>query len=291
MSEKTIMPCPACREAGSDKSGNHLAVFPSGKFACAVHPSDRLHNRRVVELMPELGANDIIAQPKSKRPISNTRASNSAIKRLDLLSRIKADFPATVADLWESSPVRCDEDLDESRAFLRLFPADAVLWIAKDIYQTGRPEHTLCFRTRAEWEAETFTAPGTRIAPSSLRHGMISRKTENVVQHLFTVIESDAIGDGELYANKDEFCSLIRWLREACGWQLAAVVDSGRRSLHAWFHHPGYVDVTQLAEHAAVLGLDSKFSEPSQPWRLPGVKREGSDTRQHLVYLNLGESL
>jgi hypothetical protein len=47
----------------------------------------------------------------------------------------------------------------------------------------------------------------------------------------------------------------------------------------------------QLAEHAAALGLDSKFSEPSQPWRLPGVARENANTRQQLIYLDLGAAL
>jgi hypothetical protein len=41
----------------------------------------------------------------------------------------------------------------------------------------------------------------------------------------------------------------------------------------------------QLAEHAVALGLDNKFSEPSQPWRLPGVRRENAETRQRLVYV------
>ena len=54
MSDRQTMPCPACREAGSDKSGDHLTVFPSGKFACAVHPGDKAHNRRIFELNPEL---------------------------------------------------------------------------------------------------------------------------------------------------------------------------------------------------------------------------------------------
>jgi 5S rRNA maturation endonuclease (ribonuclease M5) len=54
MSDKTSMPCPACREAGSDKSGNHLEIFPSGKFCCAVHPRDKAHNRRIIELRPDL---------------------------------------------------------------------------------------------------------------------------------------------------------------------------------------------------------------------------------------------
>jgi hypothetical protein len=189
-------------------------------------------------------------------------------------------------DLWDSSPTPCDEKLDEAKAFLNQFPADAVLWLAPDIYQTGKPEHAKFFRTRAEWQGEMFTAPGMRIAASSFKPGSYSRSASTVAQHLFTVIESDEIGAGEKYADKDEFCALIRWLREACGWHLAAVVDSGRRSLHAWFKHPGATDMELLEKHATALGLDLKFKEPSQPWRLPGVMRENSDTRQQLVYLD-----
>jgi hypothetical protein len=283
MSGKTTMPCPACREIGKDTDGDNLRVFPSGKFHCIAAGKDKAHNRRIIELMPELGS-ETPSPAFAPRLVAKPRP---APKPVDLLSRIKADFPACVADLWEDSPVRCDEGLDDAKAFLSLFPADAVLWIAPDIYQTGRPEHTLCFRTRAEWEAETLTAPGTRIAPSSFKPGIIGRKAENVADHVFVVVETDDIGAGKLYADKDQFCSLIRWLREACGWHLAAVVDSGGKSLHAWFRHPGATDMAFLAEHTAALGLDSKFAEPSQPWRLPGMRREKSDTRQQLIYLDL----
>jgi hypothetical protein len=77
MSEHTTEPCPACREAGTDKSGNHLAVFPSGKFACAVHPGNKAHNRRIVELRPELGKSDTLQPARSKRPTSQPSASKS----------------------------------------------------------------------------------------------------------------------------------------------------------------------------------------------------------------------
>jgi hypothetical protein len=283
MSEKITMACPACREIGKDTDGDNLSVFPSGKFHCIATGKDKAHNRRIIELMPELGSTERL---QSSGPC--VARSIPKPKRLDLLARIKRDFPATVADLWEASPVRCDENLDDATMFLRLFPADAVLWIAKDIYQTGKPEHAKLFRTRADWEAETFAAPGTRISPSSFKPGSSSRCAESVEEHLFNVIETDEIGEGKMYASKDEFCSLIRWLQEACGWQLAAIVDSGRRSLHAWFRHPGETDMATMAEHATALGLDSKFSEPSQPWRLPGVKREGSETRQQLIDLEGG---
>jgi hypothetical protein len=61
------MPCPACRETGHDKTGNHLTVFPSGKFACAVHPRDKTHNRRILELRPELGKENALPSPEPAR--------------------------------------------------------------------------------------------------------------------------------------------------------------------------------------------------------------------------------
>lgn len=46
---KAICACPACREAGGDKAGEHLAVFDSGAFHCAVDTSDA-HRKRIFEL-------------------------------------------------------------------------------------------------------------------------------------------------------------------------------------------------------------------------------------------------
>lgn len=47
---KTIARCPACHETGADSTGNHLAVFDSGKFHCIANPNDKSHNRRILEL-------------------------------------------------------------------------------------------------------------------------------------------------------------------------------------------------------------------------------------------------
>jgi hypothetical protein len=268
---KIVGQCVECAANGEDGSGEHFVMLANGRWGCAKYSGDGEHRRAIFK---RIGRKDGLpaSGPCLARPVPKPR-------RLDLLARIKRDFPACVYDLWDNSPIRPDEDLDDAKAFLRLFPADAVLWIADDVRKTGRPEHTLSFRTRAEWEAETFTA-GTRIAPSSFRRGTISRKAANVIRHLFAVVESDTLA-------KDDFCSVMRWLREACRWHLAAVVDSGNRSLHAWFCHPGTLEVEKLAEHAAALGLDKKLSEPSQPWRLPGVARENATTRQQLFYLDV----
>jgi hypothetical protein len=45
-----IAACPPCRLLGSDKSGNHLLIQPSGKFGCATHPDDPEHRKEIFRL-------------------------------------------------------------------------------------------------------------------------------------------------------------------------------------------------------------------------------------------------
>ncbi len=47
---KTIARCPACAEKKGDRTGDHLAIFDSGGFACITCPQDRGHARRIIEL-------------------------------------------------------------------------------------------------------------------------------------------------------------------------------------------------------------------------------------------------
>ena len=39
--------CPACAEGGNDRSGEHLRIYPGGKFGCCVHPKDGEHRKRI----------------------------------------------------------------------------------------------------------------------------------------------------------------------------------------------------------------------------------------------------
>lgn len=54
-SGKIIARCPACAEEGRDKKGEHLAVWPSGKFACIANEGDAGadHRKRIFELAGE----------------------------------------------------------------------------------------------------------------------------------------------------------------------------------------------------------------------------------------------
>jgi hypothetical protein len=42
--------CAACVETGGDRKGSHLVIFPDERFACAAHPGDGGHRRRVMAL-------------------------------------------------------------------------------------------------------------------------------------------------------------------------------------------------------------------------------------------------
>jgi hypothetical protein len=39
--------CPACAEGGNDRTGEHLRIYPDGRFGCCVHPKDSEHRKRI----------------------------------------------------------------------------------------------------------------------------------------------------------------------------------------------------------------------------------------------------
>ena len=43
--------CPACREQGGDKAGNHLLVKADGRFGCVAYPNDTDHRKRIFALI------------------------------------------------------------------------------------------------------------------------------------------------------------------------------------------------------------------------------------------------
>ena len=43
--------CPACNAAGHDATGNHLIVYPDGKFGCVVNQHDAGHNKEILDLV------------------------------------------------------------------------------------------------------------------------------------------------------------------------------------------------------------------------------------------------
>ncbi|HRQ90161.1 MAG TPA: hypothetical protein PLA50_15280, partial [Bacteroidia bacterium] len=49
--DKTVARCPACAEEGRDNKGNHLVIYPNGKYGCVSHQGDAEHQRRIRQLV------------------------------------------------------------------------------------------------------------------------------------------------------------------------------------------------------------------------------------------------
>jgi hypothetical protein len=62
---KTTAACPACRESGADRSGEHLVILAGGKWGCIANTGDagKEHRRRIAELV-----GDDQRQPAPYRP-------------------------------------------------------------------------------------------------------------------------------------------------------------------------------------------------------------------------------
>lgn len=43
--------CPACAEGGNDRRGEHLRIYPDGRYGCCVHPKDSEHRKRIWALV------------------------------------------------------------------------------------------------------------------------------------------------------------------------------------------------------------------------------------------------
>lgn len=57
---KHVARCPACAEAGSDRNGEHLAIYPNGQFACILYPgpAGEAHRKRIRALVGTHERND-----------------------------------------------------------------------------------------------------------------------------------------------------------------------------------------------------------------------------------------
>jgi hypothetical protein len=186
---------------------------------------------------------------------------------------------ATVYDLWEASPVKWNDGRPHTEEVIsHLFPGDPWLCV-------GRSVREFETRRRSEWTARelsrlSFIVPSPAISKS----GMTQEGYES--QHALTmfptrkylVFESDKCG-------KDEAASVILWL--ATKWHLILVVDSGGKSLHAWFDAEGTHedDLQKYFNDLIRLGADEAVKRPSQFVRLPDGLRDNGN-RQSIIYYN-----
>jgi hypothetical protein len=132
------------------------------------------------------------------------------------------------------------------------------------------------------------------ITPAVWKPGVISRAADNVLAAPFTVLDFDGF-DGIKPTNPSELrrhildsLGVIRWLREGMHWQLAAILWTGGKSLHAWFHTPPPDILKSLSTVAVAFGMDGGLiGRPEHPCRLPGQIHASTGKLSEVLWLQI----
>ena len=286
--------CPACSENGNDRSGNHLVILPDGKFGCVANPQDHQHRQRIFELVgthqDRPFDREAWMQAKQGERDAQRRQATLTDAARHQRETILRDYAWELVDVWESSPVRPSDNLDDNwRDVVSIMPANGLIWIG-GVYDSGEgmEDH---FCTRDEW-LKCDRQPGGRIAPCPFNHGP-HRALDAIASTPFVIVECDsAIGfepitEADKHANQTATAALIRWLSQELKWTLRCIIATGNKSLHAWFENPGPAAMNQLATIAPEWGIDAGLlRNPCAPLRLPGCIHEKTARPATLLFLN-----
>jgi hypothetical protein len=296
-----ISACPACRESGKDTKGDNLRVFTSGAFHCIAFQNDKEHNSRIFTLVEVKGehshdpARDIEwRQARAKERLAEQQRNSIAKKARECRDALAARHAWTLADVWENSPQRIDSGLVESdpRHFLAsLFASDDVIWTG-EVFHSGTA-HASRWRHCRHWlEANDIEIIGPMVTAATWQPETVSRTAANVVTAPYTVLDFDGF-DGvppktpeEMEKHITDSLAIIRWLSEKMQWQLAAILHTGNKSLHAWFHTPSPEVLASLKPVASSLGMDAGLiGRPEHPCRLPGHLHAKSGKPSRVLWL------
>ena len=282
--------CPACAEEEHDRTGNHLVIFDDGKFSCI---ADEGHRRRVWKLVGIRRDLDPIEQEQRRQEFirrkheeqvqeRRRRAAQSAIPSLLRKWKWHPD------EVKSNSPTR---PCDDPRLFIAsMFQPQAFVWTGQ-VTESGI-NHADRWRTPTDWSNASAEEVGPMVAPSTWKRGAVSRKRQNVATEPYIILDFDGPKGWTPHDRADldrhiaESLAIVRWLKEDRLWNLAAIIHTGNKSLHAWFDHPGDKIVDSIKPSLKTLGIDpSLIGHPEHPARLPGQVHAKSGNTSHLLWL------
>ncbi|QQL44839.1 hypothetical protein [Sulfuriroseicoccus oceanibius] len=289
--------CPACHAEGRDTAQDNLVIFESGIYHCRASCDTKTIYAlagRESDWKPDPDEKRRWQREQEQRQRQEAeqkaRAKAAQEYRRPLIDRHRWTSEEILAD----SPVRLDRPMLKKfpdRAMLSaLFPPDALLWTG-EVHESGTAH-------AARWQKTTghhSTAHrcGSMTTPATWKEGTTSRTRDNVEASPYIVLDFDGF-DGTAPTNPDELrahladsAAIIRWMREDLHWRLAAIVFTGSKSLHAWFHAPPPQAVADLRSIAPQLGIDAGLvGHPEHPCRLPGHRHEKTGNRSQLLWLD-----
>lgn len=228
-----------------------------------------LWDGKAVDMPPLSAAEKLKIRDRMEEKRREEKVARDAAKIRD---PIFDKFAWPLADVWEDSPVRPGDTPEADwRLLLSLFTPSALVWIGEPT-DSGRGQESH-FRSVSQWlEAEP---QGRFTCPAVFKDGTFARKNENVESRPFLVVESDTL-------LVDQMCAIFCWMRQFM--TLRAILHTGGKSLHAWYDFPDAKDFETLKIALPELGCDEHLFTPSQPVRIPGVKR--GDEWQRLFWFS-----
>jgi hypothetical protein len=284
--------CPACAEEDHDRTGNHLVIFDDGKFSCI---ADDGHTRRIWELVGIRRELAPAEQERNRQEFIRRKREEENLRRRQLAAR---DALPELFKRWAWNPddIKADSPLepwegDCPRAFLlSRFRPNQIVWTGQ-VKDSGE-HHADRWKTVWQWLHEPAANIGPMVTPSTWKPGTVSRKRENVVSAPYLILDFDGPkgwtprDQADLDRHIAESLAIVRWLKEDRRWTLAAIVDTGNKSLHAWFDHPGDALVKGLRESLDLIGIDpSLIGHPEHPARLPGQVHNKSGRTSRVLWL------
>jgi hypothetical protein len=184
-----------------------------------------------------------------------------------------------LADLWEASPMRFEDDVPKTELLIDLlFPGNPLLCVghAIDRFDT---------KPREAWRGKLTDMQFIVPHPMTSERGIAksgksgARTNDNTGPRQHIVIEFD---NGSF----DEHASILHHLAKHAPMVMALM--SGNKSLHAWFGAWDTPEDLQLRfmRYAVSLGADRALWTKSQMVRLPDGWRPDKSARQSVIYFN-----
>jgi hypothetical protein len=184
----------------------------------------------------------------------------------------------TLADLWERSPVRLDDNRRHTEALIDvLFPGNPLLCC-------GKSNSVFMTKPRSEWRGQlrelALIVPSLMTARTG--HTQDGKESAHALSNTgprrFLVVEQDT-------GTVDQQAALLLHLAQQA--PLAIAVHSGNRSIHGWFYCAGQAEerLREFMSYAVSLGADTSTWMRSQFVRLPDGTRENGK-RQTIYFFN-----
>lgn len=227
-----------------------------------------------------------VAEPVDEEQVRKAR--EAAAKRHELVEKMRSRLPL----ILEQYRIKYEGDCSPTHWFDLYAPED-VVWCGEP-YDSG-PRFQSCWRpmemVRARFESQGLLPRGQFTCPSTFKVGEFNRRNDAVVSPKYLVLEGDQVGiaapvktEADRALNKANCSAVINWLATAGGMSLRMVVDSGNKSLHGWFNHPGEARLAELKLVLPALGFDRATLKPSQPVRMPGQVRDNGNKQKILFF-------